>query len=131
MNNSSFTQRNAAIDIMRALTMFVMIFVNDLWKIHGVPHCLEHAVSGEDFMGLSDIVFPCFLFVVGMSIPFAIERRYDKGVSGESIIGHILLRTLALLVTGAFISNSEARLSPDVGYGIGIYWLLMVTAFVC
>ncbi|KAA6325682.1 hypothetical protein EZS27_025132 [termite gut metagenome] len=131
MNNNSFTQRNAALDIMRALTMFVMIFVNDLWKIHGVPHCLEHAVPGEDFMGLSDIVFPCFLFVVGMSIPFAIERRYDKGVSGESIIGHIVLRTLALLVTGAFISNSEARLSPDVGYGIGIYWLLMVTAFVC
>lgn len=126
-----FTQRNVAIDILRALTMFVMIFVNDFWKIHDVPHWLEHAGRGEDFMGLADVVFPCFLFVVGMSIPFAIERRYSKGMSGESTIGHILSRTLALLVMGAFITNSEARLSPDVSYRIGIYWILMVIAFIC
>jgi hypothetical protein len=65
-----------------------------------------------------------------MSIPFAIERRYSKGKTGESTIGHILSRTLALLVMGAFITNSEARLSPDVPYRIGVYWLLMVTAFI-
>jgi heparan-alpha-glucosaminide N-acetyltransferase len=124
-----FTQRNVGIDLFRALTMFVMIFVNDFWKIHDVPHWLEHAKRGEDFLGLADVVFPCFLFVVGMSIPFAIERRYSKGQSGESTIGHILSRTLALLVMGAFITNSEARLSPDVSYRIGVYWILMVTAF--
>ena len=128
---TDFTQRNVAIDILRALTMFVMIFVNDFWKIHDVPHWLEHAKSGEDFMGLADVVFPCFLFVVGMSIPFAIERRYSKGYSGESTVGHILTRTFALLIMGAFITNSEARLHPDVSYKIGVYWILMVTAFFC
>jgi len=107
-----------------------MIFVNDFWKIHDVPHWLEHASRGEDFLGLADVVFPCFLFAVGLSIPFAIERRYSKGKTGESTIGHILSRTLALLVMGAFITNSEARLSPDVSYRIGVYWLLMVTAFI-
>lgn len=125
-----FTQRNVGIDLFRALTMFVMIFVNDFWKIHGVPHWLEHAKRGEDFLGLADVVYPCFLFAVGMSIPFAIERRYIKGQAGEAIIGHILSRTLALLVMGAFITNSEARLSPDVSYKIGVYWILMVTAFI-
>ena len=49
-------------------------------------------------MGLADIVFPCFLFAVGMSIPYAIERRYAKGFSAESTLGHILSRTFALLV---------------------------------
>ena len=44
-----------------------------------------------------DIVFPCFLFAVGMSIPYAIERRYAKGFSAESTLGHILSRTFALL----------------------------------
>lgn len=130
MSKIDFTQRNVGIDLLRALTMFVMIFVNDLWKIHDVPHWLEHATRGEDFMGLADVVFPCFLFVVGMSIPFAIERRYSKGLSVESTVGHILSRTLALLVMGAFIANSEARLSPDVSYEIGVYWMLMVTAFI-
>lgn len=129
MGKTDFTQRNTAIDIFRALTMFIMIFVNDFWKIHDVPRWLEHAKFGEDYMGLADIVFPCFLFVVGMSIPFAIERRYSKGLSGESTIGHILSRTLALLVMGAFITNSEVRLSPDVSYPIGVYWFIMVAAF--
>ena len=109
MNHSKidFAQRNTGIDLFRALTMFVMIFVNDFWKIHDVPHWLEHATRGEDFLGLADVVYPCFLFVVGMSIPFAIERRYNKGMSGESTIGHIFSRSLALLVMGVFITNSE------------------------
>ncbi|MDR3141506.1 MAG: heparan-alpha-glucosaminide N-acetyltransferase domain-containing protein [Tannerellaceae bacterium] len=128
-SDTDFTQRNAAIDILRALTMFVMIFVNDFWKVHDIPWWLDHARRGEDFMGLADVVFPCFLFVVGMSVPFAIERRYAKGLSGESTVGHILSRTLALLVMGAFITNSEARLSPDVSYRTGIYWFLMVGGF--
>ena len=72
-------QRDAGIDLLRALTMFGMIFVNDFWKIHDVPRWLEHAKFGEDFLGLADVVFPVFLFVVGMSIPLAIEKRYSKG----------------------------------------------------
>jgi hypothetical protein len=128
--STDFSKRNAGIDLLRALTMFVMIFVNDFWKVHGVPHWLEHAAGREDFMGLADVVFPCFLFAVGMSIPYAIERRYARGLSGESTVGHILGRTLALLVMGAFISNSEARLSPEAPDSIGVYWILMVAGFV-
>ena len=123
-------QRDTGIDLLRALTMFVMIFVNDFWKINDVPHWLEHAKFGEDFLGLADVVFPVFLFVVGMSIPLAIEKRYSKGLSVESTIGHIFSRTVALLVMGAFIVNSEERLSPNVSYPIGIYWILMVAGFI-
>jgi hypothetical protein len=116
---------------MRALTMFVMIFVNDFWTVHDIPHWMEHAGRGEDFLGLSDTVFPCFLFVVGMSIPFAVERRYAKGLPGESTVGHILSRTLALLLMGVFIVNSEAGLSAETGYSLPVYRLLMAGAFVC
>ncbi len=129
-DKSVYSVRNLTIDIFRALIMFTMIFVNDFWKIHGVPHFLEHAAYGEDFMGLADIVFPSFLVAVGLSIPYAIERRYAKGCSGESTVGHILLRTFALLVMGAFIGNSEFRLSPDVPYRIGIYWFIMAAGFI-
>ena len=130
MKHSFYSNRNLAIDMLRALTMFTMIFVNDFWKIHGVPKWLEHAAYGEDFMGLADIVFPCFLFAVGMSIPYAIERRYSKGFSAESTIGHILSRTFALLVMGAFVTNSEFRLSPEAPYPIGGYWFLMAIGFI-
>lgn len=131
MNDKTiYSKRNQAIDMLRALTMLTMIFVNDFWKVHDVPHGLEHAAYGEDFMGLADIVFPCFLFAVGMSIPYAIERRYAKGLSAESTLGHILSRTFALLVMGAFITNSEFRLSPEAPYPIGVYWFLMAIGFI-
>ena len=97
--------RNLAIDMLRALTMTLMIFVNDFWKVHDVPQWMEHAKRGVDFMGLSDFVYPAFLFCVGMSVPYAIESRYCKGYSGESTAGHILLRTLSLLIMGAFLGN--------------------------
>ena len=132
---TDFSKRNEAIDIFRALTMFIMVFVNDFWKVNDIPRWLDHAKRGDTFVGLADYVLPCFLFVVGMSIPFAIERRYKKGASGESTIGHILSRTLALLLMGVFITNTEnsswERLAPEVFYSVGVYWILMVIGFIC
>ena len=126
---TDFTQRNTAIDILRALTMLLMIFVNDFWTISGVPLWMEHAKSDQDMLGLSDTVFPCFLFVVGMSIPFAIERRFSKGLSGVSTVGHILTRSLALILMGVFIVNTEYGISPETKISYPIFRILMVIGF--
>lgn len=129
MENSLFSRRNAAIDMLRGLTMLLMVFVNDFWSVEGVPHFLEHFGTYEDGMGVSDVVFPMFLFAMGMSIPYAIERRFAKGYSGESTLGHILSRTLALLLMGVFIVNTEGGFDSVIGYSRGLYRVLMVTAF--
>ena len=118
-------KRNLAIDIFRGLTMALMVFVNDFWTILDVPHWMEHFQTMEDGMGLSDIVYPMFLFAMGMSVPYAIERRYAKGFSGEDTLRHILSRTAALLLMGAFIVNSEI----GVVWNKGVYWLIMIAGF--
>ena len=47
-------------DLLRAMVMVLMVFVNDL--AHLFISSLDGTVAvGEDFLGLSDIVFPCFL----------------------------------------------------------------------
>ncbi len=125
-----FTQRDVGIDLLRALTMFIMIFVNELWSVSGVPRWLGHAGFMDDYMGLADTVFPIFLFVVGMSIPYALERRYHKEYSVESTIGHILSRSFALIIMGAFTVNAESRISSDLIYPHGAYSMLMVVAFI-
>ena len=129
MSAGLFSRRNEALDMFRGLTMLLMVFVNDLWSVGGVPHFLEHFEYHEDGMGVADIVFPMFLFAMGMSIPYAIERRFEKGFTGESTLAHILVRTLALLLMGVFIVNSEEGVSSIVGYGYDFYRILMVIAF--
>ena len=129
MENTMFARRNVSIDMLRGLTMLLMVFVNDLWSVGGVPHFLEHFQVSEDGMGVADVVFPMFLFAMGMSIPYAIERRFAKGFSGESTLGHILSRTLALVLMGVYIVNSEHDFTSTAGYGLDMYRLLMAADF--
>jgi len=99
--------RFKSIDILRALTMLLMIFVNDLWTLTDIPEWLGHKSAHEDGLGLADVVFPAFLFIVGLSIPHAIRARLKKGANTLEIIWHIAERTLALVIMGLFMVNLE------------------------
>ncbi len=97
-------QRILSIDIMRGLTLFLMLFVNDVY-MRGVPAWIGHTEASFDGMGLADWVFPGFLFMVGMAIPYAIQSRTKLGHSNMQVFGHILIRTISLLLIGVFIVN--------------------------
>lgn len=97
----------ASIDILRALNMMLMIFVNDLWSLKEIPAWLGHVESGVDGIGLADVVFPAFLFIVGLSLPYAINNRRKKGDSDWELVKHVLVRSIALLVMGVFLVNGE------------------------
>ncbi|MCF0040618.1 DUF5009 domain-containing protein [Dyadobacter fanqingshengii] len=118
-----------SIDIFRALTMLLMIFVNDFWTLTGVPEWMEHSKGSDDAMGLSDVVFPVFLFIVGLSIPFAIANRKSKGDSNGTILFHIGERTFALLLMGVFIVNFENIVSSGMWVNKYVWEILMVVAF--
>lgn len=100
-------ERITTIDILRALTMVLMIFVNDLWSLTNIPSWLGHVPPGADGIGLADVVFPAFLFIVGLSIPYAMESRRKKGDRDWDLVKHVLWRTVALLVMGVFLVNGE------------------------
>ncbi|MDR1983386.1 MAG: DUF5009 domain-containing protein [Prevotellaceae bacterium] len=124
------TLRIASIDIFRALTMLLMIFVNDIPALGDtIPHWLHHAALGEDMLGLSDVIFPCFLFCVGLSIPFAIKNRTAKGDSNVQLLSHIAQRTVALLVIGLFSVNSFAETAKIIGIAPQWFKLISVAAF--
>ena len=110
---AGITRRLASIDAFRALTMFFMIFVNDLVFDFRVPDWLEHAREGEDRLGFADTIFPAFLFIVGCSIPLAIRHGREKGLSWWDTVWHILRRSLALAVMGYFLVNYEEFTTGD------------------
>jgi predicted acyltransferase len=88
--------------------MVLMIFVNDLWSLKEIPAWLGHVESGVDGIGLADVVFPAFLFIVGLSLPYAINNRRKKGDKDWQLVKHGLFRTLALLIMGVFLVNGES-----------------------
>ena len=101
------SQRLLSIDAFRALTMLTMIFVNDVSGVKNIPAWIEHVQAQEDGLGFADTVFPAFLFIVGLSIPFAIGKRISQQKSFISTEMHILIRSLALIVMGFFHVNLE------------------------
>lgn len=99
--------RIATIDVLRALTMVLMIFVNDLGSLKKIPEWLDHVKSDVDGIGLADTIFPAFLFIMGMSLPYAIANRRKKGDTNRQLMLHIFWRTLALVSMGVFLVNGE------------------------
>ncbi len=128
--NTLPTQRVQSIDVLRALTMLLMIFVNDLWSLRGIPLWLEHTAAEADGMGLADTVFPAFLFIVGMSIPLSVQQRRAKGEGSRLIVRHILERSIALLVMGVFLVNGETINEAATGLRSGTWYMLCCSCFI-
>jgi heparan-alpha-glucosaminide N-acetyltransferase len=103
---SSVSGRIASVDTLRGLTILLMIFVNDLGP--AAPAWMHHIQPpNADGMTLADVVFPAFLFIVGVSIPLALEPWSLVGSRRWSQVGHIVSRTLGLLFMGLIQLNGE------------------------
>jgi predicted acyltransferase len=108
--------------------MFMMIFVNDLagagkvvpdWMVHFSER--HHAGSGMTFV---DLVFPAFLFIVGMSIPLALGGRLDKGQSVWSLLPHVIIRALSLMIIGILMVH-ETPDTTELGWS-GNWWCVLM-----
>jgi len=116
-------QRLMSIDIVRGFTVILMLFVNDLY-MKGVPAWLGHTQAATDGMGLADWVFPSFLFMVGMSIPFAIASRINKGECILDMFRHIIWRTFSLILIGVALLNGGRLNTELVGITPQVWKLL-------
>ena len=117
------------VDLLRGLTMLLMVFVNDLWTLQGVPTWMLHVAPDADGMGLSDTVFPAFLFIVGLSLPLSIEARRAKGDGGTELAWHVVSRSMALIVMGLYLVNGENLNAAETGMPRHVWYLCCCTAF--
>jgi heparan-alpha-glucosaminide N-acetyltransferase len=122
INNS---QRVASIDIFRGITILVMIFVNDLAGVKGLPWWTYHIPPGEDGMTYVDVVFPAFLFIVGMAVPLAIKKRKAQGDTTLKLIYHTFIRALSLVAIGLLIMNGREVHAAETGISYAAWNVLM------
>lgn len=92
-------------DIFRGLNVLLMIFVNNLAEVRGLPWWTYHR---GDVNGMThvDMVFPGFLFLMGVSIPLAMDARVAHGQSRAKTWAHVVAWSVSLLALGLFIANA-------------------------
>lgn len=101
--------RLASIDALRGFDMFwitgggvVLASTVKVWEnpvTRTVREQLEH-VSWEGFH-FEDLIYPLFLFIIGVVLPFSLARRREQGQKYRRLYLHILRRSLVLVLLGS------------------------------
>jgi predicted acyltransferase len=94
--------RVISIDVLRGLTIALMILVNDPGDWAHTYTQLDHAPWNG--FTLTDFVFPNFLFLVGASIIFSLQSRIARGDSKKTLALHILRRAFLIFAVKMFLT---------------------------
>jgi predicted acyltransferase len=120
-------KRLLSLDVVRGITIAFMIMVNN----NGGPgswHFMNHA----QWNGLTptDLVFPTFVFIVGVSVVFAYEARLARGATRSQLAKHTIWRAVILILLGIVVNSFPFfRLEHMRFYGvlqrIGVCYLVV------
>ncbi|XP_052751561.1 heparan-alpha-glucosaminide N-acetyltransferase [Galleria mellonella] len=97
-------QRLRALDTFRGIAIVFMIFVNDG---AGGYWWLEHATWNGLVAG--DLVFPAFLWIMGVCIPLSIKSAFAKGIPRWKILLHIVRRSCMMFLLGMSLNTIYGR----------------------
>ena len=102
-NNSTTSDRLVSLDVFRGITIAGMVLVNNPGTWSNIYWPLEHA----EWHGWTptDLVFPFFVFIVGVAIPLAFGRRTESGGSNRDLYLKIIRRTLIIFALGMFLNG--------------------------
>lgn len=89
-------RRIVSLDVFRGLAVAAMIFVNAMAFSEFTPEIFEHAAWNG--LTVADLVFPSFLFIVGVSMAYSFAAR--SGASKRQLWGHFIFRVVGLFLIG-------------------------------
>ncbi len=109
-NPQSTTGRILSLDALRGFDMFWiiggdMLFIR-LFKLFNMP-AFEQQFHHSEWNGFCfyDLIFPLFLFLVGMSIALSLNRRIEQGDNMKNIYSHVLQRAVLLILFGLLYND--------------------------
>jgi predicted acyltransferase len=112
--------RLISLDIYRGLVVAGMILVDNPGSDEGAYWPIKHAQWNG--WTPADLIFPSFLFLVGVSIVFAFSSRLKRGESRSHILYHAFKRSLILIAIGFFVNGF-----PFVGFDLHTFRIEGVT----
>jgi heparan-alpha-glucosaminide N-acetyltransferase len=128
LQNTKASERLASLDTFRGFVILLMVFVNYIAGMKAIPWIFRHARAEADAYTLTDLVFPGFLFIVGVAIPLSLGKRTQTGSSLGSTLVRIAVRTAGLVFLGVIMVNEGRYSAADTGLSQEIWYLLAYLA---
>ena len=122
--------RLTSLDVFRGLVILAMTLVNYLAGVKNIPAWAKHMPEDAEGYTFVDLVFPGFLFIVGVAIPLALHKRLARGESLFSLLQRVLVRTASLLFVGVLMVNSSFYSADAAGVSKSLWFLLAMLAVV-
>jgi predicted acyltransferase len=103
MKTTENSTRLASLDVFRGVTIAMMILVNDPgdWTV-AYPQLKHAAWSGWT---MTDMVFPFFLWIMGMAMTLSLGKRMHQGASTKALILHALKRAAIIFALGIVVNG--------------------------
>lgn len=132
INKDNSSGRMLSLDVFRGLTIAGMVLVNNPGTWGAIYGPLKHA----EWHGWTptDLIFPFFLFIVGISITLAFARRVESGDDQFDLLKKIFKRSAIIFALGLFLNGfpffdlAEIRI-PGVLQRISICYLVASIIF--
>ncbi len=103
-----------SVDFLRGAVVLLMVLVNSVGGMKGVPAWTQHLPKETDGYTITDMVLPWFLFLVGVSLPLSLDKFLGRArqIDWGPALRRILPRVIGLLVLGVIYVNA-GRTSAD------------------
>lgn len=94
-------ERLVSLDVFRGFTLLGMVLVNS----HPGEAYPPLAHAGWNGWTFTDLIFPFFVFIVGVAIPYSFASRLERGVRRQTLFWQILRRSVLLFAVGLFLNG--------------------------
>jgi predicted acyltransferase len=107
--NTPTPARLMSLDVFRGATIASMILVNNPGSWSAIYGPLDHA----EWHGwtLTDLIFPFFIWIVGVAIPLSTARRLEQRQSRKQLLLHALRRSVIIFGLGFFLNSFSVLLN--------------------
>ena len=105
--------RLKSIDAFRGFVIAGMLLGNKGVGATNIPvlEIFLNQFTHTDWIGIKfiDLVFPSFLFIVGVTMPFSYAKRKSMGQSSNEMLFHVIKRTIVLFLLGSVIMSFDVN----------------------
>jgi len=121
--------RLQSLDALRGLDMFYLVALTGIFRAlpefsdNALNQWLANQSTHPDWQGFTayDVIFPMFIFIVGVAMPFSFTRRLEEEGGKKELFKHVLIRTLILTLLGVVLWQTPGGAHPQYGFYSVLY----------